>query len=404
MSLLTIGSEVDLPQGQTGLLKWTGRIPDRGNIEYAGVEVLGPEATRLGRHSGEYRGRKFFSTSVPGTGLFLSYSQLISANIKSPRSFRPRSPVRSPPKQIRTSMPSPQLNAMPSSANESIDDMVHAEELRAAHEKIEYLQNTLTQRRNEFRQELGHVNAVSQNVCDAYEQRIKELSAGATHELDDRFSALAQMQNNLLQESAQQKEELARMRGENLNLQQELMRARRVSSSDDEVAALLAEIEAQESRIAKLRHFEEDANQLREKLQQQEIDNKPLTDQMESLKVDSPSLSSEVTSLTQERDELLSKLQSFKTKAEECASLKLEREQLEKALEEKVLREQELEEQVQSLKLEVLKKSQQGPESPPSSAPLNSVTANNDVAGGRDDWCALCERTGHTAVECPYED
>lgn len=404
MSLLTIGSKVDLPQGQVGVLKWTGRIPDRGNIEYAGVEVLGPEASRLGRHSGEYRGRKYFETSAPGTGLFLSYSQLISANIKTPRSYRPHSPAKSPSRPtLSPAPPSPQF-VEPTLAPNVQETTSLTEELQRAQEKIAYLHDTLTQRRKEFRQELDHVNAVSQNLCDAYEQRIKELSAGATPELDGRLSALAQMQNNLLQESAQQKEELAKVHSDNKKLQQELARARRVSTSDDEVSALLAEIEAQEARISRLRHFEADAQNLREKLEEYESSGKPLREQLDNLKLENPIPSSEVALLTQERDELLIKVQNNELKIQEVESLRREREELERALEQKVIREQDLEEQIEALKREKLRHPDFQPNSPPTSAPQNSVSVANDSSGGRDDWCALCERSGHTAVECPYED
>jgi CAP-Gly domain len=85
---LRVGDSVTLPDGQTAILKFIGKIQGKPG-EYAGVELIGEHASQ-GKHSGSFNGVTYFTTSQPNTGLFITYSKLIGANsvTKSPNTLR----------------------------------------------------------------------------------------------------------------------------------------------------------------------------------------------------------------------------------------------------------------------------------------------------------------------------
>lgn len=74
---LSVGDSVILPEGQTGILKYIGKVQGKPG-EYAGVELTG-EWEQYGRHSGTFNGVSYFTTSKPNTGLFITYSKLIGS-------------------------------------------------------------------------------------------------------------------------------------------------------------------------------------------------------------------------------------------------------------------------------------------------------------------------------------
>uniref|UniRef100_A0A060TAJ1 ARAD1D24376p n=1 Tax=Blastobotrys adeninivorans TaxID=409370 RepID=A0A060TAJ1_BLAAD len=74
---LNVGDSVTLPEGQTGILKYIGKVQGKPG-EFAGVELTG-EWEQYGRHSGTFNGVSYFTTSKPNTGLFITYSKLIGS-------------------------------------------------------------------------------------------------------------------------------------------------------------------------------------------------------------------------------------------------------------------------------------------------------------------------------------
>ncbi|CDK24121.1 unnamed protein product [Kuraishia capsulata CBS 1993] len=96
---LSIGTTVDLPGGGLGVLRFKGQVEGKTGL-FAGVELVG-DSVSMGRNSGDFKGRKYFNTRVPNSGLFLPYKklQLSQMENKSPYTgeiIESETPVRAP--------------------------------------------------------------------------------------------------------------------------------------------------------------------------------------------------------------------------------------------------------------------------------------------------------------------
>lgn len=412
MSTFAIGDEVTIPQGHKAILRWIGRIPGKGPSEYAGVEVIGPESQMLGKHSGTFHGKNYFQTSQPGTGLFISYTQLVSANVKTPRFPPPHSNGNASNTSlsgIRPTPPSPiphttdfgSPNRSMSPGFRQYDFSQQQQQVQQLQQQVQQLNNQIetlqaliqkerTQKdtqRNEYRMIIEGINGKVSGMTAEYESRLKDLTnsyeqklkqarrsslvTSPDSELDEQRLALASMQNKLISERQEKQREIEDLRREVASLQ-------KAAGSAEDLESLAKELSKYE--------------------------------------------------------------EALRSQSQETTSSKQEVSRLEQALEAKILRESELEEQNEKLKAEVeeLKHQLQSanvdaaaartadttPESvmhtevknsPPGASAATSVpvpnslsqfeddTSNIDLAAGRTDWCALCEREGHQAIECPYE-
>ncbi|OJJ88832.1 CAP-Gly domain containing linker protein BIK1 [Aspergillus glaucus CBS 516.65] len=63
------GDTVNVPGGMYGTVKYLGTVAGKPG-KFAGIE-LAPEHARRGKNSGDVEGRKYFSTSNPGSGIFV---------------------------------------------------------------------------------------------------------------------------------------------------------------------------------------------------------------------------------------------------------------------------------------------------------------------------------------------
>ncbi|CAL8575396.1 hypothetical protein XPA_001324 [Xanthoria parietina] len=66
---LTVGDQVDVPGGMHGIIKFIGEVKGKNGI-FAGVELSREWAAR-GKNNGDVDGTRYFTTSVPGAGIFL---------------------------------------------------------------------------------------------------------------------------------------------------------------------------------------------------------------------------------------------------------------------------------------------------------------------------------------------
>lgn len=469
MSTFAIGDEVSLPQGHKAILRWIGRIPNRGPTEYAGVELVGPESRHLGKHSGDHEGKQYFETEVPGTGLFISYTQLVSANIKTPR-LPPSSPAHpvapsaspvaaspahfanapgdmsfqatwaSPSRVMSPGMASPsprflqrpsmgRLNAVMngSSTNggsngasisttanippgNAVVDQLHTE-LDAVKSQLDAERQDFEARRQDFRLAIQATNRKVENLISVYESKLEEvkndyekklrqarrssmaISSPSEAEIDEQRLALAAMQNKLIAERTEKQEEVD-------SLKRELSHLRELAGSAVDL----------ESLVNDLGKYEQELGELRSKVNNMD------------------SLEAEVARLKKENAKLAN--------ASSGSHSAKDYEQLERALETKLMRESELELDNEQLHTEVkrletkIRKLEEShanstatpaaprvPASPkaPRATAAPSVpvpkslsefeqdTSIVDMAAGRTDWCSLCEREGHSAVDCPYE-
>ncbi|KAL9093732.1 MAG: hypothetical protein Q9159_000033 [Coniocarpon cinnabarinum] len=64
-----VGDTVDVPGGMTGTVRFVGSVRGKKGV-FAGIELDGPYAMR-GKNDGDVEGVRYFSTTVPGAGIFL---------------------------------------------------------------------------------------------------------------------------------------------------------------------------------------------------------------------------------------------------------------------------------------------------------------------------------------------
>lgn len=563
---IRIGDEVVLPQGQSAILRWTGRIQGKP-IEYAGVELIGRDAELHGKHSGEYEGHKYFSTEVPGTGLFVSYTQLVGANVQSSLGRAPSDA--SPAESAMTSANSivdrrhpnsfaeldhlermlaernvecerlrAQLQAVPANSNGS-SSSTEAELRKLVEEKehrIQQMRDIHERKREEFRSTISQLEQDRNAIADNYEERLKTMAEEYEHklqqsahnhsgdELESQRTALAAMQNQMLIESEKLKEQR-----EQLEAAQHEFDNRRGSSksmADEELDAVLHQLETQEKMLNEMRESIAELDALREiesrqrkeieelkksttaghappsrsttedgdapsptelrkeldetrqrldlatielqatqrqlaattqtlreaetELESSKAEVMPVKAQLVSArvelentkheletssevsdehddKVQIASLRSELAAVRTELGQSRSQSKMLLTELGKAAKSDPERTRLEEALEAMVVRESELEAEIERLGGQVGGLDVAEPVSPKSvpkpdgssvptplsepqstsvesSKPAQKLNSASDAAAGRDLWCGLCEREGHTAEECPYDE
>lgn len=66
---IKVGDQVNVPGGMYGTVKFLGTVTGKPG-RFAGVE-LGPEHAGRGKNNGDVEGRNYFTTSVPGSGIFV---------------------------------------------------------------------------------------------------------------------------------------------------------------------------------------------------------------------------------------------------------------------------------------------------------------------------------------------
>lgn len=66
---IKVGDQVNVPGGMYGTVKFIGTVAGKPG-RFAGVE-LGPEHAGRGKNNGDVEGRNYFTTSVPGSGIFV---------------------------------------------------------------------------------------------------------------------------------------------------------------------------------------------------------------------------------------------------------------------------------------------------------------------------------------------
>lgn len=511
-----------LPQGQSAILRWMGRIEGKP-IEYAGVELIGPDATACGKHSGEYNGHKYFSTEVPGTGLFVSYSQLVSANVQSvvgrnapdasPDSALSPASSLSEPRNFGISPEIDQLEKLlaertaecdrlktqlassdPSASDKDLNRLLNEKEM-----KIQTMREAHEKKRDEFRMTISQLEMDRNAIADNYEEKLQALAAEYEHKLQTQSSgvdaeietqraALAAMQNQMLSESERLKEQREQLEA----AQQELLNTKPSRMADEDLDAVLQQLETQEKLLDEMRESisELDALRDKERAQSREIEalrastsdsdgpsaaeikkeldetreqlamatvelratknqleastktleetkqelkgNRdelaPLKAELVSVKIELESTKAElekrgtpasdeepeedkiqVSSLKSELAAVKSELQKSRSQSkmliaelEQVTSASSEVSRLEQALEAKVIRESELEAEIE--RLSISNPTKDAPKAADAAPPRAASPKASDAAAGRDLWCGLCERDGHTAEECPYED
>ncbi|KAJ5591803.1 uncharacterized protein N7459_002172 [Penicillium hispanicum] len=106
-----IGDVVNVPGGMYGTVKYLGAVAGKPG-RFAGIE-LGSEHAQRGKNSGDVDGRKYFATSVPGSGIFvpMNNSKYVTRRSTSSTFAVPTTPARAPPVNFSKSVgPSPSMS------------------------------------------------------------------------------------------------------------------------------------------------------------------------------------------------------------------------------------------------------------------------------------------------------
>lgn len=382
--MFSIGEEVLLPQGYQAILRWVGRIPGRSPIEYAGVEVIGPEAAKLGKHSGSYAGQQYFQTKVPGAGLFVSYAQLVSANIRTPRL---------PPNDETSSVFSSPRSQKRDIADSSIKKLTfqdsrafYRDALKAANAKVIELST-------DFETQLKQVKAQYEAQLKQARRSSQLLASPSGSEVEEQRLALAAMQNKLIQERAERQEEID-------SLKRELQQLRKVAGSVEDLETLVGDLAKYEEELTKLRSEVNEMDKLKDEVRALRSQNATLELRASSQgSIHSPSLHGSSFSLNSERMEKL-----LEDKLLREAELEMQNEQLLKELHDlKSAKQNETQAKLEHDHAERANSSTEQIGQVPVPQKLIDDSSIIDLAAGRTDWCSLCEREGHSAVDCPYE-
>ncbi|KAJ5875490.1 uncharacterized protein N7473_012837 [Penicillium subrubescens] len=109
---IKVGDIVNVPGGMYGTVKYLGTVAGKPG-RFAGIE-LGPEHSQRGKNSGDVEGRKYFATTVPGSGIFVpmnnsKYVTRRSASSSANTFTVPTTPGRPPPNFSKSMGPSPSM-------------------------------------------------------------------------------------------------------------------------------------------------------------------------------------------------------------------------------------------------------------------------------------------------------
>ncbi|KAF7716800.1 Uncharacterized protein PECH_006808 [Penicillium ucsense] len=113
MDDIKVGDTVNVPGGMYGTVKYLGTVAGKPG-RFAGIE-LGPEHAQRGKNSGDVEGRKYFATSIPGSGIFVPMNNSKYVTRRTPSSSAgnfapPTTPGRAPPSFSKSVGPSPAMS------------------------------------------------------------------------------------------------------------------------------------------------------------------------------------------------------------------------------------------------------------------------------------------------------
>lgn len=90
-----VGDVVNVPGGMHGTVKYLGSVAGKAG-RFAGVELSSEHAQR-GKNSGDVDGRKYFTTSIPGSGIFVPMNNSKYVTRRSSNISTPNTPARGGP-------------------------------------------------------------------------------------------------------------------------------------------------------------------------------------------------------------------------------------------------------------------------------------------------------------------
>ncbi|RCK57992.1 Nuclear fusion protein BIK1 [Candida viswanathii] len=369
-----IGTKVAIPGASgAGIVRYIGPIQGK-NGTFAGVELLGTLATTRGKNSGSVDGINYFQVDIPKSGLFLPYDRLKSVNPGLPNNrLSTRLPLT--PINNRTYQ-----NARVSMINENVAksedvplkyEAEIAELQRSLREKEKRLENFAIQR-EEWRAAMDELVAVQQEGMQTFEDRIQELEQ----------ENLAQ-QEQLKQSGDSLRAANSKVKELELNIEgflSEKVNGVEIDDHRKELDRLQRELEAR----PQLKDLDELQNALDEleTIYQQRLDEKEAC--IKDLQTENARLQDENAKL----QEANRKLQ------EENGQLQAANTHLES----------EKDSIHRDFQVTTPPQAQPVVDEVPNELPIYEAANPIDPSDGKNDWCGLCERDGHSSINCPYEN
>ncbi|KAK6205666.1 uncharacterized protein RJT21DRAFT_17757 [Scheffersomyces amazonensis] len=398
-----LGQQVQIPGTQgVGYLRYFG--PIKGKIgEFGGIELVGSIAKTRGKNSGSVDNVQYFYVKEPMTGLFLPLERLISVNPqlsslrrRSDSSLSRKSPLQSSNGQNRHSQIRDKLT------RENSPDSIRTSSLQSLQSLQSPIQNQIIEKE---RLESELQNIKSMYTKSQQEMIEKNAILSKLQSMVDEIEPLLEEYEKDLQEKdrklAKQKAEFDKQR-EEWRSTIELMTT---SQQESEIfyENKLIELQHQNESISNSNNHnptnQDMVRDLQYSLTEKELANNQLKKQIEKLTVENEQLHRDVTKLNNENVELNEKIsqlqitQSTKsiltvedTLSRQFGSINV----TDQNMDAKVIGNGNLPRATYDTSIAEI--------------PIYTPNTKPDPSSGRSNWCGLCEREGHSSIECPFEN
>ncbi|KAI5968941.1 hypothetical protein KGF57_000056 [Candida theae] len=422
-----IGLRVSVPNASGhGYIRYIGPIRNKSGL-FAGLELQGPLATSRGKNSGSVEGVQYFTVSIPKSGLFLPYERLRSSNPQLPdvasvengrkcqeETVELTTPLRPTPVSRFSPMSKPPYHSVQRSSakvyRQSNGDVTSSTQqgYHSDHHRRESSWS-IDQHRSEMsttplRSPLTPSNTYhdakldllddqlykSENNVHNYEEQIEELKKlirdkdrrlenfnkqrEEWHSAMDNLLAVQQDGMTVFEERLQELESVNKDQAVEISTLTEKLKIsnERVEELEKECSELRAHTSAAESfeeSSVKIRSLEETCKDYSDKVEQLQNELETVNKEIAALKNLSDGAVNHATE-GKSRDALATsdRLISLSTVASDFGAARA----------------------TQSDEIQDL--------------PIYKPSTATDPSAGRSGWCGLCERDGHSSINCPFEN
>lgn len=363
-----IGTKVAIPGASgAGIIRYIGPIQGK-NGTFAGVELLGTLATTRGKNSGSVEGISYFQVDIPKSGLFLPYDRLKSANPGLPNNRfltrLPLTPINNRSYQnVRVSM----INEnVAKSEEKSLKYEAEIAELqRSLREKEKRLEN-FTIQREEWRAAMDELVAVQQEGIQTFEDRIEELEQENMFQQEQ----IKQSHESLYAANAKIKDLEQNIEG----FLSEKVNGVEIGDHHKELERLKRELDSR-PQLKDLEELQGALDELetiyQQKLNEKEVTINDLRSENSQLKDKNIKLQENIDKLQAESSKLEADKGSFQRELQSAPPHRLNQSDIDNV---------------------------------PTELPIYKTSNPIDPSDGKNDWCGLCERDGHSSINCPYEN
>ncbi|CCE83095.1 Piso0_002871 [Millerozyma farinosa CBS 7064] len=402
-----IGKKVNIPgTSGYGILRYCGIIQGKNGL-FGGIELVGPIAARRGKNSGAVDGIQYFNVQHPMTGLFLPWVklQLVNPfledlnvnNVKEAERYQEtKEMLQSPfnqndiigteePKDrsvYRDTAPSETEMSSDSTGSKNRDanvaDASLVEELTFLRSEVKTLKEECNKQQRDLVNQVKIINDMNMTI-----KEVHPLLEEYEHELEEKKNKIKKQKHefdkareewreylNLMSMSQQESELLYQKKIVELNTNLEAARNR---DQSEEIKKYISDIDHLKSENKKLNALLQASENKETDRDLKEVDNRlsQINFGMES----KSKVNTDDTTVEHDGSNSNNKLEKLE-KDDVAEHSGIEDDYFEENID-----------NVASIDLPVYK-------------PSKPV----DPSEGRDDWCGLCERSGHSSINCPYEN